>query len=93
MSLADTTALLAYISPHTSFNSHHNTSLLKMSYSAPQHQMATQATNKTTDPSDVVMKNTRHHQTTTEVEEEHKAKATSKTNLEVAKQQHISHTA
>ena len=57
------------------------------------YQMATQATNKTTDPSDVVMKNTRHHQTTTEVEEEHKAKATSKTNLEVAKQQHISHTA
>ena len=56
---------------------------------APQRQMETRATNKTAHPGDVVKATTKQCQTAAEVEEERRAKAQAKLDLEVAKQLRI----
>lgn len=60
---------------------------------AVQRQMATRAKNKITHPGNVVKAGARNRRTTAEVEEERKAKAATKANLEAAKQRRIIRTA
>jgi hypothetical protein len=84
--------LLAQILAHTSLNLLRLTSfdlIIMPNNPAHQRQMETQATNKTAHPGDVVKATTKQCRTTAEVEEERRAKAQAKLDLEVAKQLHI----
>ena len=88
--------LLAQILAHTSLNLLCLTSfdlIIMPNNPAPQRQMETRATNKTAYPGDVIKATTKQRRTVAEVEEEHRAKAQAKIDLEVAKQLRIIHAA